>query len=71
MYVTKQFCNGYMILCIYTATRTGVICLQDLCVETIARSVVSYEDVESLSLPVAMKDKVAKFVLNPSEDFMC
>ena len=47
-----------------------MLSLQGLCIETVARSTLSFEDVQSLSLPVAIKDKVAKLVLNPSEDFM-
>lgn len=63
-------CLFFLYICMYVATRTGVICLQDLCIETIVRSIVSFEDVKSLTLPPSVKDKVSKLVLNPSEDFM-
>ena len=48
-----------------------MISLQDLCIEYIATLIESPGDVQCLPMPSTIKDKIAKFVLNPSEDFIC
>ena len=53
----------------FVATRTEVISLQDLCIEYIATLIESPGDVQCLPMPSTIKDKIAKFVLNPNEDF--
>ena len=53
------------------ATRTDVVRLQDLCIDCVARSVKSSEDVQSLNLPYVVKDEIVKVLLNPNEYFLC
>ena len=52
-----------------TAAQTEVLGLQQLCIDAVAETLCSPKDVQLLSLPSNIKEKIAKVVFNPDVDF--
>ena len=52
-----------------TAAQTEVLCLQQMCIDVVAKTLSSPKDVQLLPLPSNIMEKIAEVVIDPGVDF--